>query len=484
MYQLAKNFVTIIVILVFIVLFAQIPLFAQGEDYTVFEETKKVLNSAKEAQADILAPSNYGEAMRYYREALEKKQRDASDAEIQKTLKASLAYLKLALEAIKLAEVTFNTVIKSRADALSSDAPDFAKLTWEKAEKKFEEAARDLEGGDVNKAKKKGSEANGLYRQAELEAIKANYLSETWELIEQAKKLNVKKYAPITLDKATKLVSQAENELNNNRYDTDVARGLAQQAKYEAKHAIYLSEAIKNLEKNKLTMEEILLAGEEPLARLAVTIDIPAEFDNGTDLPTAIMIDYVKSMQDSVDGLNSRVEAQYTQITEMRKILSELGEEHSEYKKKLAQAEKVRAQFTSVEEMFTRNEAQVFRQGDEALIRLVGLQFNSGQSIILPDYYSLLTKVQKAINTFPGCDVIIEGHTDSYGGDELNRQLSENRAAAVKQYLLANMSLEPHRITAVGFGENKPIASNQNAEGRAKNRRIDILIKPQLALLN
>jgi len=484
MYPLDKESFITIIILVCIVLFLRISLLAQGDDYIIFEETKKVFNSAKEAQADILAPNNYSEALRYYREALEKKQRNVSDPEIQKTLKASLAYLKIALEATKLAEVSFNSVIKSRADALSSDAPDFAEVTWEKAEKKFEEAARDLEGGDVNKGKKKGAEANGLYRQAELEAIKANYLSETWELIDQAKKLNVKKYAPITLNRATELVSQAENELNNNRYDTDVARGLAQQAKYEAKHAIYLSEAIKSLEKNKLTKEEILLAGEEPLTRLAVTMDIPAEFDNGADLPTAMMIDYIKSMQDSMARLDSRVEAQYTEIAETRKILSELGEEHSEYKKKLAHTEKVRSQFTSVEEMFTRDEAQVFRQGDEALIRLVGLQFNSGQSIILPEYYSLLTKVQRAINTFPGCDVIIEGHTDSYGGNELNRQLSENRAAAVKQYLLANMNLEPYRITAVGFGENKPIASNQTAEGRAKNRRIDVLIKPQLADLN
>ena len=76
-------------------------------------------------------------------------------------------------------------------------------------------------------------------------------------------------------------------------------------------------------------------------------------------------------------------------------------------------------------------------------------------------------------------NVTIEGHTDSYGGDQLNMQLSTDRAAAVKQYLLANMGIEPYRIQAVGYGEDRPIANNETAEGRAKNRRIDIVISPK-----
>ena len=104
--------------------------------------------------------------------------------------------------------------------------------------------------GDVNDARKKAGEAERLYRDAELAAIKTNYLQETWSLLEQADKMKVKDNAPKTLERARELIKQAEKELNENRYDTDVARSLAQQANYEAKHAIYLHNLIKQMKKD------------------------------------------------------------------------------------------------------------------------------------------------------------------------------------------------------------------------------------------
>jgi outer membrane protein OmpA-like peptidoglycan-associated protein len=146
--------------------------------------------------------------------------------------------------------------------------------------------------------------------------------------------------------------------------------------------------------------------------------------------------------------------------------------------------EKIRQQFDSVEKTFTREEAQVLRDGNDVIIRLVGLTFDVGKSNIKPEHFGLLTKVQNAINTFPECNISVEGHTDSHGSDALNLRLSQERADAVKAYLLANMSIDPSRMEAVGYGESKPIANNETAEGRAKNRRIDIVIHPQLLGMN
>jgi OOP family OmpA-OmpF porin len=77
--------------------------------------------------------------------------------------------------------------------------------------------------------------------------------------------------------------------------------------------------------------------------------------------------------------------------------------------------------------------------------------------------------------------VTIEGHTDSYGGDDLNQKLSEDRANAVRQYFIANMNLKAEDVEAVGYGESRPIANNETPEGRARNRRIDIVIQTQIA---
>jgi len=114
----------------------------------------------------------------------------------------------------------------------------------------------------------------------------------------------------------------------------------------------------------------------------------------------------------------------------------------------------------------------------------MGLNFDVGSSVIKPEYFQLLRKIQTAIDLFPDSQVEVQGHTDSFGADETNMQLSEQRASAVQQYLLANMDdLGATQITAVGYGETVPLASNETAEGRTKNRRIDLLITPNLNVL-
>jgi hypothetical protein len=73
---------------------------------------------------------------------------------------------------------------------------------------------------------------------------------------------------------------------------------------------------------------------------------------------------------------------------------------------------------------------------------------------------------------------MIEGHTDNKGGDDYNQKLSESRANAVKKYLV-DKGVKAERIIAKGFGLSKPIATNDTAEGREKNRRVEFIIRKQ-----
>ena len=80
--------------------------------------------------------------------------------------------------------------------------------------------------------------------------------------------------------------------------------------------------------------------------------------------------------------------------------------------------------------------------------------------------------------------VRIEGHTDSDGDDEYNRQLSDGRARAVRAYLVEH-GVEAARLEAVGYGETQPIADNLSASGRQQNRRVEVIIKnPSTELLS
>jgi len=88
--------------------------------------------------------------------------------------------------------------------------------------------------------------------------------------------------------------------------------------------------------------------------------------------------------------------------------------------------------------------------------------------------------VEKAIDVFPRSELTIEGHTDSHGGDDLNQTLSQARAESVQQYMINAMRIPTYRLIATGYGETHPVASNETEAGRARNRRIDIVIKPNL----
>jgi outer membrane protein OmpA-like peptidoglycan-associated protein len=102
--------------------------------------------------------------------------------------------------------------------------------------------------------------------------------------------------------------------------------------------------------------------------------------------------------------------------------------------------------------------------------------FDTGKSTIKPRSFKLLDQAVQVIQQHPEVDkMVIEGHTDDRGSAEFNRTLSQARAESVKSYLVSK-GVEPSRLDAKGFGPDRPIASNQTAEGRAVNRRVDFII--------
>jgi outer membrane protein OmpA-like peptidoglycan-associated protein len=453
----------------------------------LFQQVNETMIAAKKAHADVLAPKNFGEAMKRYKEAESDLKKGEKLEDIEKKLSQSSAYFKKAIDATKLAEVTFPNAMKARKDAQITESAKFSSKLWTEAEEKFNEGAGKLEDGDVNDARKKAGEAEKLYRKAELAAIKANYLDETKVLLKQAEKMDVEDRAPKTLKMAKQLVKQAEKELNENRYDTDVARGQAKQANYEVKHAIYLSKTIKEMKDKDLSWEDLMVASEKPLMLIGEQADIVASFDTGLYKTTNEITAYVSTYRDSVDALNQELgwyeQEDYLQeqrIAELEKQLGSQTKEKSSLAQQIAQQAKTREVFANLDKSFNRDEASVLREGNDIIIRLVGLNFPSAAATIEQKSFGLLTKVRDAINSFPGSTVSVLGHTDSYGSDEKNLALSKERADAVKQYLLANSKLVASSVEATGYGESKPIASNETKDGRAANRRVDVVIHPAM----
>jgi outer membrane protein OmpA-like peptidoglycan-associated protein len=105
-----------------------------------------------------------------------------------------------------------------------------------------------------------------------------------------------------------------------------------------------------------------------------------------------------------------------------------------------------------------------------------GVQFATGKAALNPDARESLAKFAGIVGVYPGMKFRVEGHTDSTGGYELNRELSLKRASSVRDYLVGQ-GVPNSRIDVEGLGPDRPVASNETKEGRARNRRVEIILE-------
>lgn len=103
------------------------------------------------------------------------------------------------------------------------------------------------------------------------------------------------------------------------------------------------------------------------------------------------------------------------------------------------------------------------------------VKFATAKFRVLPGSFKLLNQVALVLNDFPKMRLSIEGHTDNVGGESANMKLSQRRAEAVRDYLVAK-GISPARLQAIGYGPTKPIASNKTTRGKALNRRTEFRI--------
>jgi OOP family OmpA-OmpF porin len=454
---------------------------------TFFKDADAALAAADAVNAKLYAPKSYESGMKEYRSAEDYLARGRNIEHVRSNAADAVDYFETAKAAASLAQTALAQAIKSRQDAANAHAPKLAPDLWDDAQRKFVRAVQLMERGDLKNAKRREVEATSFYREAELVAIKAEYLSETRKLLADADRARVGKYAPITLGKAKLLLADAERELNENRYDTDLPRNLAIRANYEAKHALYLSEIVRQVRDKDLTAEQLVLNWEEPMRAIAGVADILPDMQEGPDKLVAELVAYFEHEANELQAVQQEYAEDQTRLADMEEEMRTLDErlggattERAALIQRLEAQARVKQQFAQVEKMFSSYEARVFREADTIILRMVGLNFDSGDAQLKPENFDLLAKVEKAIDVFPRSELTIEGHTDSHGGDVLNQKLSQERAESVQQYMVNAMRIPTYRLIATGYGETQPVSSNETEAGRARNRRIDIVIRPNI----
>lgn len=189
--------------------------------------------------------------------------------------------------------------------------------------------------------------------------------------------------------------------------------------------------------------------------------------------------------QASRDSATYEKESTALQRSELATVREELQKQKQERQKleenvqseregRLAAEKKAAAALQSLDEI-----GRVKEEARGIVITLSGqVLFATGTYQLLPIAREKLNDVAKALLDQGDSNIVVEGHTDSRGGDRANEQLSLQRAQEVRAYLVSQ-GVPSDSIRAVGLGEARPIASNASAEGRANNRRVEIVVKPR-----
>ena len=443
----------------------------------VVNEFDVEITTARKNQLNVLSPGWFAKAEKSMARAKKALGKGDEISEIMGNVVEGRAQLKTAEEMAQVARTTLPEVIKSREMARAAGATkikdyagvedDFLTLTKAIEENNLWLAQRDR--GSVSKA----------FRALELRAIKDQTIGEVRKLLAQAENDGARKYAPHSLSMAQQKLKNTDAFITQNPYEKTKMQEMANDALFYAQRLVQMNKQSQKI--RSMESEEIARWIEDMLHQTTTKLSAPDMRNEPFETQVENMVESVSALQADHNFVIQQTKSQEAQISTLEKRMAVLeGETQEERmaKERLTAEKEFNEKFSQIQNYFNSNEAEVYKQGSQLVIRLKAIQFPVGKDIIMPNNYELLSIVQKSIRTFGEPNVVIEGHTDSTGSDEVNEHLSQQRAEAVRQYLVANRTLPYDRIVAVGYGSMRPLASNETAEGRAINRRIDVIVKP------
>jgi outer membrane protein OmpA-like peptidoglycan-associated protein len=192
----------------------------------------------------------------------------------------------------------------------------------------------------------------------------------------------------------------------------------------------------------------------------------------------------LQAQQAQVQAQQSQMQAQQAQLAAERQAAERAQADARAAQAELAAQQAQQQQKQAVdqtEQMRERLKAQlnqVLNTQETArglIVNLSDVLFDTGKYTLKPDAREKLAKVSGILLAYPGLAVQVEGYTDNVGGEEYNQKLSEQRAQTVGDYLISQ-GVSSSNVTATGFGLNHPVADNSTAQGRAQNRRVNLVV--------
>jgi outer membrane protein OmpA-like peptidoglycan-associated protein len=322
----------------------------------------------------------------------------------------------------------------------------------------------------------------GVDRKAPLELFEAR------NAVRIARNAHADTYATSTFTKATEQLQQAETAYQDRKDKKLVVAA--------ARNAIDRAEEARVIAIQKKTEEDAKLAAEAE-RQAAAAREAKAQADAAAQAAARAQADAERQAADQARSEAEKAKAQAdaaaaTALAQQKQAeaaraaalaqqqaaeaaAAQAQQATAQAQQAAAQAEKERADMRA--QLLAQLNA-VLQTQDTArglIVNMSDVLFDTGKYTLKPPTQVKLAKISGILLAHPGLTLQIEGHTDSVGSDEMNQRLSEQRADAVRDFL-ASQGVAASSMTAKGFGKTDPIASNDTAEGRQKNRRVELVV--------
>jgi outer membrane protein OmpA-like peptidoglycan-associated protein len=282
------------------------------------------------------------------------------------------------------------------------------------------------------------------------------------------------KYAAASFQKAQQLLQQAEDSEKHKepRKSVDMTAREAVQTAQDAR-----SITIKRLEEERQEAERKAAEAREALAKQQAADAEKAKLE--------AQLAQERAAHDKADAEAARAAA-VAQQQQAEATAAQAAQQAAQQKAAAeADAQKARLAATQAESEKAELRKQLLQQLSSILqthdtvrgliVNMSDVLFDTGSYTLKPGAREKLAKISGILLAYPALKVQVEGHTDSVGSDDFNQRLSEQRAESVREYLVDQL-VPADAVTAFGFGKTKPVATNDTAEGRQQNRRVELVV--------
>jgi len=439
------------------------------------EEVENRMAEAEQFRAVEFSPGNYAEA----RQALDDARNYLSNGNHDKaraSLDESADYLSRAMKTSQTLTTELPALVESRDRMQMADPQHLRDDLVERAERDFSRVVESAEDGDMDKARAQAKMAKSTIHAAQVVAAREQFARPIAKGIAAARKVHARKYSPKALEASIVAKRDVEKLIKEDPDAQVKMHSVSRRGEKSAMRSMKVAALGDRLNKNPAEIETLVDSEEARFRLLGKYLGV--DLSNAKDAEAQAMLlqqaiaemerNYKQQLQDSdkmIEDLNAKLGTYEGDLASM-----------NELRRKLQIKRDAEAKIKRLIKLFDPKDVEILLTTDsDVILRMKSLNFRSGSAVIPPNTYSMLDHASESMMLFTDRSVRVEGHTDAVGANLFNQKLSERRAEAVKSYLMEKIQGQ-RVVQAVGLGEEKPIMNNETAQGREKNRRIDIVL--------